>query len=619
MPKGDITLFSYVGQTTRDEELRSQTYDPYDYNTIRFGYEKKDGNLDLWSNMLSGNHSFNKFKLDWSLSYSSTNNNTPYHSNIWFWDDGAYAHNPVIGRDFQAWADSSKTDYTRAYLREAFLNTSTFNEQNYSASINVEIPFQIGEKISGSFKTGGKYRSLERAYAIERLAEEYYYLGGGEMQNAINNHPDKLAKTPNNRIAMINFVADKPYQIGEFLNNTYTMDNPLNTDLVRAWFDSQNETLNEDYNALAEAYDLVENVAAAYGMLRLVFFKQFTIITGARIEQSNNTYNAIASTLSGRYGINGAMRDTTTMQKYVEILPHMHLRYKPFDWFDVRFSYARTLARPSFDMLIPRSAINFNNATIRAGNPDLKHMIADNYDLTFSFYKGKYGLFAVSGFYKDLKNIFFQLENFSFTSDSIAASFGYPGRKDYILNSFDNSPEASVYGLEVELQTNLNFLPEPFNGFVLSANLTRQFSETYKYSFIRKDTLYRDPVTNRIVRESFLNENKREISMPGQAPLIFNFSVGYDLKGFSGRVSANYQDNYLMFPGSSAIQDNINWNFWRFDIALKQKLSPKLSLFLNLNNINNMREERFRNYDTRFPSSIQNYGQVYNVGLQLKL
>jgi TonB-dependent receptor len=619
LPKGDITFFSYYGQTNRDEELRSQTYDPYDYNTIRFGYDKKDGNLDLWSNMLSGNHSFNSLKFDWSVSYSTTNNNTPYHSSIWFWDDGAYSHNPDIGRNFEAWADSSKTDYTRAYLREASLISSSFNESNYSASFNVEIPFQLGENINGSLKTGGKYRSLERDYEIERLAEEFYYLGGAEMQNAIKQYPKELEMTPNNRIAMTNMVGDNPYEIGNFLDNAYYMNNPMNSGLVRDWFDNQVKILNNDRNALAEAYSLVENVAAAYGMLRLVFFKQFTIITGARIEQSDNTYNAIASTLSGRYGINGALLDTTTTQKYTEILPHMHLRYKPFNWFDVRFSYARTLARPSFDMLIPRSAINFNNATIRAGNPNLKHMIADNYDLTMSFYNGKYGLFAVSGFYKDLKNIFFQLENYSFTSDSIAESFGYPGRKDYILNSFDNSPKASVYGIEIDLQTNLNFLPEPFSGFVLSANITKQLSETYKYTYLRKDTLYRDPVTRRPVRESTLTEDKRKISMPGQAPLIFNFSIGYDLKGFSGRVSANYQDNYLIFPGSSPIQDNINWNFWRFDVALKQKLSSRFSLFLNLNNVNNMREERFRNYDTEFPSSIQNYGPVYNMGIQLKL
>ena len=619
LPKGDITFFSYYGQTTRDETQRTQTYDPYDYNTIRFGYQKRDSDLDLWSNMLNGQYSFRFFKVDWNASYSTTNNNTPYHSNISLWDDGAYAHNPDIGRDFDKWANLAQIDYTRAYLREAFLDVTEFNENNYSASANIDVPLNLGNSVRGNFKTGGKYRALERDYHTSRLAEEFYYLGGNEMQNAVNHYPFPLDLTPNNRIAMSNFVADDPFNIGSFLDGAYNMDNPIDKDRVEQWFKYQNDLLNDDRNALAQAYSVQEAVMAGYAMFRFEFFDQVTMITGVRYEQSDNTYNAIASTLSGRYGINGNLRDTITVQKYDDVLPHLHLRYRPLDWFDIRLSYAKTLARPSFNMVIPRSHINFQNSRITAGNPDLKHMEASNYDLTLSFYDGNYGLLAISGFYKDLKNIFFQVENYTLISDSIAESFGYPGRKDYILNTFDNSPEATVYGIEIDLQTNLNFLPAPFNGFVLSANLTRQFSETFKYTYITTDTLYRDPVTGLFIRESFLEEEKRKIPMPGQAPLILNFALGYDLKGFSGRVSANYQDSYLIFPGAVAMQDNISWNFWRFDVALKQRINQNLSLFLNLNNINNMREERFRNYDTRFPGSIQNYGPVYTFGLQVKI
>jgi len=621
---GSITLYSFYTLTNRTADGRTQSFDPFSSNNVRFNHNMLESTLNLWSNMLSGEHNFNRFKIDWSSSYSSTRNNTPYSSNIAFVDDGAYAHNPNIREDarFPNWADSARTDYTRAHLYAGYLDRQEVWENNYSGSLNAQVPFSIGSIINGYVKAGGKYQAVSRNFERNELAEAFYFLRSREMNDAIaqwESEYDPMLLTPQGRISMNNFVESNPYAIGDFLDGGYNMSNPLSSSILRRWFDNQYDLLNEDRSGQVNNYNSNESVAAGYFMLKLDVGNLITLIPGFRYEKSMNDYTGKFARLQERYGAVGILRDTTTTREYGELLPHLHMRIKPLDWFDIRLSYAKTLARPDYNMVIPKANINLDRATIVAGNPNLMHMVANNYDLTLSFYRGRYGLFAISGFHKDLTNIFFPVQGLYLNSDSLAQVWGFPGRESFTLTSFDNSPEATVYGFEIDLQTNLSFLPGLLKGIVLSANITRQNSQTYKYSFVTLDSIAgRNPVTSQFIIDRWSEREVREITLPGQAPFIFNFSLGYDIKGFSGRVSGNFQDEYLIIPGQSAIQDLSSGSFWRWDIALRQKLSHGISLNLSAANINNMKEQTYRNYDLRYPGRVHHYGAIISLGVEWK-
>lgn len=625
LPKGAITLYSYYALTNRNAEGRTQAFDPFTNNNVRFTHNSSEVQMNLWSTLISGEHNFNRWKLDWSGSYARTKNETPYSSNIAFPDEGAYAHNPDIREDasFPRWADSARTDYTRAHLYRGGISHSGVIENNYSGAVNAEVPISLGNSISGTFKAGGKHRLLTRQFNNFSLAEDFYFLRSSEMNNAIaqwEQENPSLEMTPDGKVSMNNFIDPDPYVIGEILNGDYHMTNPLSSEIIRNWFNNQQDILNEDRTSWVNDYALSESVTAGYMMMKLNIGSFITAIPGIRFEQSVNDYTGKYSRLQERYGSDGFIVDTSTSTAYGEWLPHLHLRIKPANWFDIRLSAAKTLARPNYNMVIPKIDIDLTRARIYAGNPNLKHMEAMNYDVTLSFYQGKYGLIAFSGFYKDLTNIFFPVQGFYLASDSIAAAWGFPTRESFTLNSYDNSPEAKVYGYEIDLQTNLNFLPHPLKGIVISANITRQYSETYKYSYITQDSILgRDPVTGQILMDRWSELKSRKISMPGQTPFIFNLSLGYDFKGFSGRISGNYQDKYLIVPGQVEINDVWNGSFWRWDLALKQKITRNLIMHLNVANLNNMKEQTFRNDDLRFPGRIHHYGTTITYGLQLKL
>lgn len=622
LKNGSISVYSFYNVTNRDVLSKQNLYSPNGATDTYTSYQLQSQEMktSLFSNMLSGTHNLSIIKADWSLSYAKTINERPHDVDMQFRNINAY-DGALLDRttpNFNNWMNLADKDYNNSNLHKLYFNPNEVWEKNYTAAVNLEVPIKLGEKISGSIKFGGKYNSTDRLRDESQQSEEFYYLGTDKMNNAINAYPEAIKLNDKGLISMNNMIDDS-YEEEEFLKGDYEMINPLSEDAVNKWYNSQKDLLTEDRTVTVSDYDLNETVTAGYIMAKLKFGKSLTIITGGRIESSDNTYNAFYSTLSGFYGATGTIRDTTTYQKYTEFFPHFHLKFEPVKWWDLRFSVAKTMARPDYEYVTPRTYVNANRNEITAGRPDLKYMTSMNYDLSMSFYSNDFGLFSIGGFYKNMENIFYKMDNYYLASDDEAAKMGYPSRRGFYLDSYENSDNAAAYGLEFELQTNLRFLPAPFNGIVLSANLTKLFSETSTYFYNLEDSIYRDPKTMQVVKDSWVVENKRDIRIPGQVPLIFNLSIGYDYKGFSCRISGNYQGEYLRFPGTTSLNDNRTPSFWRWDFALKQKITKNFDIFFNANNLNNMREEQYRNGEERYPRSILEYGTILSYGLKITL
>ena len=618
LKNGNLALYSYYASTGRDMESRNENYRPIEDNIVQYSMSVSEREISLLTNMVSGEHNWKGIDIDWSTSFSRTKGESPGSYYMLFEDIEAYSHDPILNDVPMAqWVDSARTDFSRSRLRNGSFNTGSQIEDNLTALINIEIPLSQGF-IESSFKMGAKAQRMGREKDDATLAETFYYLGGLEMRTAIDlwqETNDALSLTPDGRIALNNFIGSNPYEVGTFLGGDYRMTNPLSAGLIKNWIDTQKEILHIDRYGLEDNYLYDENIDAYYGMINVNVGNYVKIISGVRFEDTFNDMTAKYSRLQERYGQQGTIDDTTRTKSYKEIMPHLHVKIQPVDWFDLRLSYAQTLARPDYNMVIPKANINAERSRITAGNPELKHMTADNYDITATFFSPKLGLLSVSGFYKELKNIFFPVSGLYLASDSLAAVWGFPSRAGYDLTSYDNSPEAMVRGIEVDLQTNLSALDSPLSGVVLSLNVTRQFSETTKYNFTTEDSLV-GFVRGRPVFEKFVVKKTREIDMPGQPPLIFNLSIGYDLKGFSGRISGNYQSDYLVGAGQSEIQDTNSGEFWRWDLALKQKINDNLVAHFSISNLTGMREQTYRNYEQRYPRSISHYGAITNFGIR---
>ena len=615
---GDISLFSFISSTDRESFKRNNSYN-YPAGTAFLNAGSYAGNSTLFSNMLSGHHTLGIVKIDWSTSYAKTESKTPTSYNINLYNAEAY-----LGKgyedDTQKWVDSSTvSNDTVAYLQELESRTTEISEATMTSLLNVEIPFSIGNDIAASIKFGGKYNVLNRESFYTRHVESLYDLGINVVPSWDPDYPHDYYLNSNNRVLLKTFT-NPDYTPETILGGDYMFDNPISEERADNWHDYFGDNVRNDRNEIRRNLDLHESVLAGYLMGKIKYRSLLTVIAGVRVEQSDNSYDTYISSIAGTYGQFGDIRDTITYQKYTEVLPHLHFKFEPTRWYALRLSAAKTLARPNYNMIAYAASVQDLYKNINTGNPNLKHMTSMNYDISMSFYDGKYGLLTIGGFYKDIKNNFYRNSGIYFHNDSIAAAYGWPGKIYYRFSSYANSPQTTVYGFEIDLQTSLKFLPAPFNGLVLGANFTRLYSTStyHTNAFITTDSLIFIPPTPPYFFQ-YSEPRDREITMPGQTPYIFNLVVSYEYKGFTCRVSGNSQGQYLTGPGSSpsGLFDNHRIRFWRWDLAMSQQITKNLQIYFNANNFTNMRETTHYNANEYYIKSETFTGVMLSYGLRL--
>jgi TonB-dependent receptor len=340
------------------------------------------------------------------------------------------------------------------------------------------------------------------------------------------------------------------------------------------------------YQSLANDYNYYEDYYAGFGMTEFNFL-DFMIVGGVRYEKVSSefqVYNMVDARNPAAQTV-----DTVTSTPQNEFwLPMVQVRYKPFDWFDVRYAYTQTLARPAYSQLSPRITMDYTLNNVWAGNPDLVPAQAYNNDLILSFHTNELGLLTIGGFYKTISN-------FSYYTQYTLHPIAPPGIKtinDFIIlgavpkdgatvYTYLNSPyDATIKGIEVDYQTRLWYLPFPFNGMVLGVNYTHISSEAL-YPF-RNDRAYPNPnpPPRSIILVVDSTRSGRLIYQPND---IFNGFIGYDYEGFSGRFSFYFQGNSVSYIGAFPEQDGFTRDYFRIDASARQILPwYGIELYLDL-------------------------------------
>ncbi|MCR9100393.1 MAG: TonB-dependent receptor [bacterium] len=614
--KSTFSFFGLYSRTERDRFYMQERYVPAEPAIEYWGRSIENG-LDLYSLQLNGEHSLGPVILDWTVSNSETQGETPLDFSMRFvnysqvFDSGLDATGPP-----PTYLGSAQHDLSRTLLRSNAQEASSTFEGTRTAVVNLKLPFKLGERLDGYIKFGGKYKAISRERQVDRQAEDFYYLGAQSAKQAVEAYDGNLTFLPDNQnlISILSFTEvtnDINFENAD--GRDIGLNASLSPELMRDWYDSQEPLLNNDRTVLVDNYGVDETVTAGYMMLKLNIGK-LSVIPGFRYERSDNEYRGGISSINGWYGVNGFFRDTTTFQQYDEFLPHLHLKYQAAKWFDIRASVAQTLARPDFIYLTPRVQIDDNSTIITAGNPELEYAKATNYDLFFSAYKGGLGLLTFGVFYKNVDNIFFPWRTNLFDQET-ADAFGYPDYKGYEFRSFINSELSTVYGYEIDLQSYLGFLPEPFNGIVINANYSRLYSQTEVF-FLTSETRLVIPVPP--VFETTFTNSSREVNMPSQAPHILRLSVGYDYKKFSARVSGAYQGTKASGYSINKDFDTFTLGFWRWDASVKQRFGNGWSAFLNLNNFTDQQDITFTRSEA-FRNTVETYGFTATLGLQFRI
>lgn len=646
LPSGSIKSINMFTRLNSNYEDYRQFLD-YRGGSINFNYRAGDNDIDAAINSIELDYDIaDKLQMDLKFANTYSFNSLPNSPYIQFVQTGGI-NSPIPENTIP----DNLTQYQRyetggggasnSFLDQVNLFSTKYKENNQTYKADFKIPLSLGPDISAYFKFGGDYsyqhhsNDQETPYAnlnltgnnafvkmiLDSLAARYSlnWTGTGRFPatNFTSTDKDLYSSFLDNRFGSLYWMINPqiPVELTNFISRTPEFNGVGGGQTPGGWF-------NGLYQALANDYKYTEKYFAEYFMSE-VSFLDFMIVGGVRFEKLQSEFEVYNMVDARNPQVQKV--DTVTSKSENEFwLPMVQLRYKPFDWMDIRYAYTQTLARQDYHQLSPRINMDYTLNNVWAGNPNLVPAQAYNHDVIISVHNNELGLFTIGGFYKTIKNFSYYTQytlhpkapvGLNTTSDF--EILGAIPKDGALLYTYLNSPyNATIKGVEVDFQTRLWYLPFPLSGLVLGVNYTRIKSEaTYPF---RNDRSYANPnPPPRLLVQVF--DSTRSGRLIYQPNDILNSYIGFDYGGFSGRVSFIFQGNSVSYIGAFPEQDGFTRDYFRVDASARQILPwAGIEVYLDLFNINARRNTSAQQSIGGFTNE-QNYGLTGNLGIRFRM
>lgn len=343
---------------------------------------------------------------------------------------------------------------------------------------------------------------------------------------------------------------------------------------------------------LDNAYNSMYNIAGAYIMNELPITSKFKATYGLRIENAIIKY-------SGHYQ-NKAINKI--VHNEFAFLPSINLSYKLIKDMNLRASYSRTVARPSFKEKSNAHIDDPISQTVFIGNLDLKEAYIHNADLRWEYFFKSGEIISLGSFFKHFKNPI-EMVPFQLSPNNIQPK---------------NVNEAYVYGGELAFKKKLTK-----NNSKLKIDLGTNF--TYIYSQVNTQDVVVDE--NGKTEFDIRTENARTGEtidkyrpMQGQSPYILNAFVnfGLDSLGLEINVSYNVQGEKLAIVGSGIVPDVFEDPFHSLNLKASYLLGKKDQMKLSIT-AKNLLNDNFEQFYKSYKAEKEVYksytrGMGFNLG-----
>lgn len=245
---------------------------------------------------------------------------------------------------------------------------------------------------------------------------------------------------------------------------------------------------------------------------------------------------------------------------YNDWLPSFNARFRWNDELQSRFSFSQSMVRPDFANMINQETLGFSFCTTTpdcagefkaqpdglngtSGNPHLKPMHADNYDVTFEWYFAPTGSFTLDVFHKDIYDYFFTgIFPETVTRNGLTYTFD--------VKSFQNGGHGKIDGFELGYQQFYDMLPGPLSGLGLQAN----------YTYIA-DSGGGNIALNPFDGSQLANAGASTLPLEGMSNHSYNIALLYAKYGIDARLAYNWRSHYLLTSSAA----NVNQPMWSED------------------------------------------------------
>ncbi|UXX79729.1 TonB-dependent receptor [Reichenbachiella carrageenanivorans] len=514
--------------------------------------------------------------LDREMNFSTLNNPTNISNDILAYTQRTMTNNIIYGKhNFDKlkieWSNAllfskvSDPDYRDTRINEdggnySFSNGGSMNRfwrelNEVSESFKMDLTYNLND--NNKLKAGGMMTYRNRDFSVYQYAYEPLSVFAVEY-----NDPNWLLEEDNL------YSSTNP-------NGLYIQDNSNN------------------YNN----YEGRQSIFAGYLMNEMQITPKLKSIYGVRMENVQMYYSGVRLNEDNSSEV---LDDERTLNE-TNLLPSVGLVYALRDDMNLRGSFNKTLARPSFKEKSSAFIEDPITRTRFSGNLDIKQAEILNYDLRWEFFFTASEMVSVSFFYKDF-------------TDHIALVF-FPNSPGQLKPR--NVGEASVYGTEFEVRKNLGMISPVLENLSIGGNMS------FVVSKVNRKTV--------IVAEDGQSEYDSEVAytgssdgvsqyreMSGQSPYVVNGYMNYDNNplGISANLSYNVQGETITFIGTSNVPDVYTKPFQSLNFKLSKdfgELAKSQISFSAKNLLNQEREQvyKFGNKEQIF--SLYKPGRLFQL------
>lgn len=454
------------------------------YNAVQHNLTYSERSIN--NVLLSGDHYFSDgdLELDWEVSPTFSKMEDP---------DVRYTRLRVQGRgpdQETSYSVGSEAGIPRRIWRY-------MNESNYFGKADLKYDYELFGR-EANLKTGVAYTYKKRSYSIKD-----FNINPNQTQIQ-GSDPDQI-------------LAD---------SNLWSNDNEGGTVYGAAFVDAQGQRNNRNQ------YTATVSKPAAYVSGEMQPFADLSLVAGLRMEQYQQEYSDYET-------------DNEKVLDDLDFFPSLNLTYALGDNQNLRFSYSRTIARPSFKELSrvtifdPISGRVFigGQEDYKVGNKvtwdgNLSATRITNVDLRWEWFQNRGQMVSVSGFYKTF-------------DDPIEIVQLIEGKSNMQPR---NVGDGELMGLEIEVRQSLSRIYRELKFFSFNANFT------YTNSKI-------DIASNELqTRRQSLREGRdldKTRPMTRQAPYVVNAGFAYENPeiGLSAGTYYNVKGRTLYFVGVGDLPD----------------------------------------------------------------
>ncbi|MDX2047731.1 MAG: TonB-dependent receptor [Chitinophagaceae bacterium] len=539
--------------------------------------------------MLKGDHIWGAARIDWSTSYARASELRPGERYISLGRRSITVTQDISDKEFPLLTDTRPlSDYTRFNeLTEQFQDQY---ERDLNSKLNIEIPASIITGQKGALKFGARLRAKKKVRDNNFFSYEPTSAAAPQFAN--------ISLLPLVDKTNADFYPGSKFAAGQFVDPSFLGGLNFNN---AAQFDKSDEPA--EY--LAINYNAKETIAAGYVQLKQQFSDQFSVLLGLRVEHTSTDYtgNVVEDEDDLKEVVN-------LKNNYTNLLPGINLRYQVNGNFILRAAWTNAIARPKYYDLVPYFNVNPNDNELSSGNPSLEPVRSSNFDLMAENYFKSIGLISGGIFYKKLDKFFYRYRDDNYTNAKFAADFPTvtnpitPG-DTWAFTQPRNGSSVNVFGFEVALQRQFDFLPGFWKGFGIYTN--------YTFTTSKAKGIYDGSGT--LIREN--------VKLPGTAPHTFNASLSYENKKLVLRLSANYTAAYVDDSDDAGYNEDAFFDRYYdkqffLDANASFAFTPRWRVFAEANNLTNQSLRYYQGVKER-TGQVEFYGPRFNLGVKFDL